>query len=136
MSKGKIPFVFLIIVSVAFCSAQLKGGELTNLTGNWSGSWKSDISGHEGPLKAKFTVSNETKIQARFTGRFFKLVPFRFNVTLDVVSQKDGVTKLQGKQDLGRALGVYHYDVIYKGDEFIANYKTDKDKGVFEVSKK
>jgi len=135
MSKGKILSVVLTLASVAICSSQLNGGELKNLNGNWSGNWKSELSGHEGPLKAKFTVSGETKVQARFTGRFFKIVPFKFNVSLDVVSQKDGVTKLQGKQDLGRALGVYHYDVTYKGNEFIAKYKTDKDKGVFSVSK-
>ena len=135
MSKGKILSVVLTLASVAICSSQLNGGELKNLNGNWSGNWKSELSGHEGPLKAKFTVSGETKVQAWFTGRFFKIVPFKFNVSLDVVSQKDGVTKLQGKQDLGRALGVYHYDVTYKGNEIIAKYKTDKDKGVFSVSK-
>jgi len=135
MSKGKFLSVVLTLASVALCDSQLKGGDLSDLTGNWTGNWESEISGHEGPLKAKFSVSGETKVQARFTGRFFKVVPFRFNVTLDVVSQQDGVTKLQGKQNLGRALGVYHYEVTYNGNEFIANYKTDKDKGVFKVSK-
>ena len=136
MSKGQFLFIAITLASLAFGDSRLMGGELSNLSGNWSGNWKSEISGHQGPLKAKFTVTDDTKVQARFSGRFFKLVPFKFNVTLDVVSQKDGVTKLQGKHDLGRALGVYHYDVTYQGDKFVANYKTDKDKGVFAVSKK
>ena len=137
MSKVKFLFIAFIMATLAIVgNTKLMGGELSNLSGNWSGNWQSEISGHQGALKAKFTVMDETKVQARFSGRFFKVVPFKFNVTLDVVSQKDGVTKLQGKQDLGRALGIYHYDVTYKGDEFIANYKTDKDKGVFTVSKK
>jgi len=136
MSKGQFLLITFTLATLALAESQLMGGELSNLSGNWSGNWSSEISGHEGPLKARFTVTGETKVQAKFSGRFFKLVPFKFNVTLDVVSQKDGVTKLQGKHDLGRALGVYHYDVTYKGDEFIANYKTDKDKGVFAVSKK
>ena len=38
-----------------------------------------------------------------------------------------------GDADTSRLAGMP--SVIYKGDEFIANYKTDKDKGVFKVSK-
>tara|TARA_B100001540_G_scaffold302207_1_gene309476 strand:- start:44 stop:454 length:411 start_codon:yes stop_codon:yes gene_type:complete len=117
-------------------AAQANAGELENLSGNWAGTWNSEISGHQGPLKAKFTVAGEDVVKARFTGRFFKVVPFKFNVTLNVTSQKDGVTKLSGKEDLGRALGTYHYDVTYKANEFVAKYHTDKDKGVFQVRKK
>ena len=60
---------------------------------------------------------------------------FKFIVTLDVVSATDGVIKLKGKQELGRTLGTYHYDVTFKDGHFLANYHTDKDKGVFEVRK-
>lgn len=126
----------LLFACLSFAMPGVRAGELSNLTGNWSGNWSSEISNHKGPLKAKFKVLGEDKVEAKFTGRFFKLIPFKFTVTLDVVSQKDGTTKLQGKHDLGRTLGVYHYDVNYEGDSFIAKYHTDKDKGVFEVSKK
>ncbi|MBA61953.1 MAG: hypothetical protein CMJ76_06250 [Planctomycetaceae bacterium] len=126
---------FLILALIMSLPIQANAGELNNLSGNWSGQWSSDISNHKGTLKAKFTVLNEKQVQARFNGRFFKLIPFKFIVTLDVVSQKEGVTKLKGKHDLGRALGIYHYDVTYKGNEFIAKYHTDKDKGVFQVVK-
>ena len=125
----------LVFFSV-FITSHANAGDLENLSGTWSGTWNSEISGHEGPLKAKFAVSDKDVVSARFTGRFFKIVPFKFNVKLNVISQKDGVTKLSGKHDLGRALGTYHYDVTYKGNEFVAKYHTDKDKGVFQVNKK
>jgi hypothetical protein len=125
-----------ITVTAFFMAVHVNAGDLSNLSGTWAGTWNSEISGHEGPLKAKFTVSDENVVSARFTGRFFKILPFKFLVKLNVTSQKDGVTKLSGKQDLGRALGVYHYEVTYKGNEFVAKYHTDKDKGVFQVNKK
>ena len=131
----KLSAVTMTIVAF-FMAAQVNAGDLSNLTGTWTGTWNSEISGHEGPLKAKFTISDANVVSARFTGRFFKIVPFKFLVKLDVTSQKDGVTKLSGKQDLGRALGVYHYDVTYQANEFVAKYHTDKDKGVFQVKKK
>jgi hypothetical protein len=109
--------------------------EKLDLGGKWSGTWRSEISDHNGPLKAKFEVVDTTKVQARFNGRFFKLIPFHFNVTLEVVESKDGVVTLKGKEDLGRTLGTYTYHATYRDGKFVANYATDKDKGVFEVSR-
>ena len=136
MQLTRKTFAITLTFFFILMAAQANAGELENLSGNWAGTWNSEISGHQGPLKAKFTVAGEDVVKARFTGRFFKVVPFKFNVTLNVTSQKDGVTKLSGKEDLGRALGTYHYDVTYKANEFVAKYHTDKDKGVFQVRKK
>ena len=136
MQLTRKTFAITLTFFFILMAAQANAGELENLSGNWAGPWNSEISGHQGPLKAKITVAGEDVVKARFTGRFFKVVPFKFNVTLNVTSQKDGVTKLSGKEDLGRALGTYHYDVTYKANEFVAKYHTDKDKGVFQVRKK
>ena len=127
--------VFTVLLSFGAIS-DLQSAELAELKGNWSGTWRSDISEHEGPLKAKFEVKSDEQVEARFSGRFFKVIPFKFIVILDVVSSGNGVIKLKGKQDLGRTLGTYHYDVTFKENEFVAKYHTDKDKGVFQVSKK
>ena len=136
MQLTRKTFAITLTFFAILMAAQANAGELENLSGNWAGTWNSEISGHQGPLKAKFTVAGKDVVKARFTGRLFKVVPFKFNVTLNVTSQQDGVTKLSGKEDLGRALGTYHYDVTYKANEFVAKYHTDKDKGVFQVRKK
>lgn len=135
MQRSRILVPTILIALLLCLVSDARGGDLKNLEGVWSGSWNSEISDHRGPLKARFNVLGEDKVEARFSGRFFKIVPFRFVVTLDVVSTKDGVTTLKGKQDLGRALGVYHYNATYEDDRFVAKYHTDKDKGVFKVTK-
>ena len=114
---------------------QLQADEKLDLSGKWNGTWRSEISEHSGPLKAKFTVIEDSKVQARFNGRFFKLIPFHFNVTLEIVKNEDGVVTLKGKENLGRTLGTYTYNATYSNGKFVAKYSTDKDKGVFEVSR-
>ena len=51
----KLLAVTMTIVAF-FMAAQVNAGDLSNLTGTWTGTWNSEISGHEGPLKAKFTI--------------------------------------------------------------------------------
>ena len=128
LSLGAIALLVLI-------PTQLQAKEKLDLSGKWNGTWRSDISDHTGPLKAKFTVLEDAKVQARFSGRFFKIIPFHFNVTLDIVKNEDGVVTLKGKENLGRTLGTYTYNATYTNDKFVANYSTEKDKGVFEVSR-
>ncbi|MBT4694169.1 MAG: hypothetical protein HOB73_12560 [Planctomycetaceae bacterium] len=124
-----------LIASASLAAAQLQAEDKLDLSGRWSGTWRSEVSDHNGPLKAKFQILSNSKVQARFNGRFFKLIPFHFNVTLDIVEDKDGVVTLKGKEDLGRTLGIYTYNATFSNGKFVANYSTDKDKGVFEVTR-
>jgi len=139
MNNDANPRLALLSIGTLMLSVLLplnsQAEEKLDLGGKWSGTWRSEISDHNGPLKAKFEVVDTTKVQARFNGRFFKLIPFHFNVTLEVVESKDGVVTLKGKEDLGRTLGTYTYHATYRDGKFVANYATDKDKGVFEVSR-
>ena len=135
-SKHQIAILLLsVIVLLVLLPIHIQAQDKLDLEGKWSGSWRSEISEHTGPLKAKFEVLDDSKVQARFTGRFFKFIPFRFNVTLEVVDIKDGVATLKGREDLGRTLGTYTYNATYSKGKFVAKYTTEKDKGVFEVSR-
>ena len=134
LSKLEVALLLLSVIAVMVLSPiQLQAEDKLDLSGKWSGSWRSEISDHTGPLKAKFTVLKNSKVQARFSGRFFKIIPFHFNVTLEIVEDKDGVVTLKGKEDLGRTLGTYTYNATYSKGKFVAKYVTEKDKGVFEV---
>jgi hypothetical protein len=135
---SKLQIALLSLNAVAVCvlsPIQMQAEDKLDLSGKWSGSWRSEISEHTGPLKAKFDVLDNSKVQARFSGRFFKVIPFRFNVLLEIVETKDGVVTLKGSQDLGRTLGTYTYKATYSKEKFVAQYSTEKDKGVFEVSR-
>ncbi len=128
-------FSLSALAVLVLSTTQLQAEEKLDLSGKWNGTWRSEISEHNGPLKAKFTVLNDSKVQARFNGRFFKLIPFHFNVTLEIVKNEDGVVTLKGKENLGRTLGTYTYNATYSNGKFVAKYLTEKDKGVFEVSR-
>ena len=136
-------FSKLVVTILSICAlavvvllpTQLQAEEKLDLSGKWNGTWRSEISDHAGPLKAKFTVLEDSKVQARFNGRFFKLIPFHFNVTLEIVKNEGGVVTLKGKENLGRTLGTYTYNATYSKGKFVAKYSTEKDKGVFEVSR-
>ena len=61
------------------------------LCGNWKGSWISCKSGHNGRLKATFCRISPTQVQAKFTGSFAKIFPFRYKAVLDIVHEEDGL---------------------------------------------
>jgi hypothetical protein len=128
-------FLLSALAVLVLSTTQLHAEEKLDLSGKWNGTWRSEVSEHNGPLKAKFTVLDDSKVQARFNGRFFKLIPFHFNVTLEIVKNEDGVVTLKGKENLGRTLGTYTYNATYSNGKFVAKYSTEKDKGVFEVSR-
>ena len=48
-----------------------------DLAGSWRGRWVDTNSGHQGPLQARVTGCGPC-YHAVFTGRFFGVVPFRF----------------------------------------------------------
>lgn len=123
-----------------FVLAMMGGGLLANvaaaedLSGGWSGQWESVSTGHKGPLRATFSRINETQYQVDFSGRFFKIIPFRYSVVLNAVEEGDTV-RLSGDSYLGRRYGWFHYEAVAAGDCFTANYSSCKDDGQFRLTR-
>ena len=117
----------VLLVSMAQVSAA------TDLSGSWSGQWYSCSSRHHGPLKANFCKVDDSSYQVSFKGRFFKIVPFRYSVTLNVVSDDGGTVKLAGSNYLGRMFGTFTYQATSTETKFKANYFSCKDNGRFEL---
>jgi hypothetical protein len=110
---------------------QLAPAASTDLTGCWEGYWKSCSTGHQGPLRAKFRCAGDAHYRVEFSGRFFKVFPFRYSVTLRIVAAGAEV-RLAGSQQLPRIFGgVFRYDATATGCEFRAAYSSCKDHGVF-----
>jgi hypothetical protein len=107
----------------------------TDLSGHWQGNWSSDSTGHRGPLRCTLTRLDETTYQADFSGRFFKLIPFRYSVVLTVTSDDGHTVHLSGSHVLGRRLGTFTYTAQATCDEFVANYESCKDCGQFILSR-
>src|SRR5687767_15086157 len=80
-----------------------------DLSGRWTcGSWRSFCTGHHGRLKGVLDRNCCGDYDARFTGTFFKIVPFLYRVTLNVVECREGVVYFSGSKRLPM-LGTFCY---------------------------
>lgn len=110
------------------------GGE--GLAGCWEGCWESHCTGHHGKLQAIISKVDETHYCARFHGTFFKFLPFEYSMLLSATPAGDGF-RLAGQKDLGKlAGGVYRYEGQATACDFLANYKSCKDRGVFVMRRR
>jgi hypothetical protein len=101
------------------------------LAGCWEGRWESCTSGHQGPLNAKFCKVDDTHYRVDFSGRFFKIFPFHYSVTLMVTGQDGDTLLLSGTSYLGRMFGTFHYSARATDCSFVADYTSCKDRGRF-----
>ncbi len=102
-----------------------------SLTGSWTGGWNSQTTGHQGPLRASIRPTGDGHYSATFTGKFFKVIPFRYQMNLQVVGASDGVLQLAGSKKLGPLMGYYSYNATVSGNSFSASYRTKRDSGTF-----
>lgn len=105
-----------------------------DLSGWWSGYWVSCTNGHNGPLRAYFCQLDDGSYQVQFSGRFWKIIPFRYTTVLNVVQDGDVVT-LAGDSYLGRLMGSFHYDATATATDFTADYASRQDYGQFIMSR-
>ncbi|HTU27638.1 MAG TPA: hypothetical protein VMF30_19665 [Pirellulales bacterium] len=109
--------------------------QATDLTGCWSGYWQSCSTGHEGPLCAVFSKCGDNRYQVAFSGRFFKIFPFHYTVTLNVKSDDGKTVVLAGSNYLGRLFGTFTYQANATGSSFSSNYWSNRDSGKFVLSR-
>lgn len=112
-----------------------QSAQAVDLSGCWSGSWQSCTTGHKGPLRATFTRCSDKQYSVDFSGRFFKLLPFRYSVVLDVVQETDDQVTLSGSSYLGRMFGTFTYSASATSTDFQADYSSCKDQGRFLLSR-
>lgn len=139
---ASLPLMFLVvtlsIASVSQVSAEQRLGgtpivQAPEPTGCWSGEWNSCKTGHHGALKATIVPCGDGTYRAEFRGRFFKVFPFRYSVTLHTVAVEDGAVHLAGSQNLGRLFGTFHFTAVVTDCRFEAKYSSCKDSGTFSM---
>jgi hypothetical protein len=124
--------VCLFALTLAVATANLVSA--ADLSGQWQGYWQSDDTGHRGVLRCTFTKIDETSYRANFSGRFFKIIPFRYSVVLDAVDHGD-VVHLSGSQAIGRRYGTFYYSATATCSEFNATFTSCKDSGQFVLTR-
>jgi hypothetical protein len=123
---GFSALAFLLLFSTASYAA--------DLSGCWSGTWQSCTTPHNGPLWAEFVPCGANQYEVHFRGRFFKLLPFKYSVTM-AAEERDGVVYLTGSQYLGRMFGTFSFDATATDTCFSANYSSCEDHGQFQMSR-
>lgn len=101
-----------------------------NLSGRWSGYWVSEASGHTGPLNGRFKQTDDTHYRVVFTGRFAKVIPFRYSQKLEVIGSEGDTVFLAGSSRLP-GFGTYEYSANATSRDFHATYQSRKDRGAF-----
>jgi hypothetical protein len=122
------------LLAICLMLALVGEAAATDLSGTWAGHWNSFETGHNGPLRCTLTKLDETSYQANFSGRFFKIIPFRYSVTLYVEQDGDFVT-LSGQNYLGRRFGTFYYTAEADETSFTADYRSSKDCGQFVLTR-
>lgn len=126
--------IVLLLAGFAMVSYGLAKENALDLSGTWSGNWISDNSGHSGPMKAVFRSVGAESYEVTFSGRFFKVIPFRYKVVLSVKGKDGEKLLLSGNQRLF-GFGTFEYTAVADESSFSASYSSRKDNGRFELSK-
>jgi hypothetical protein len=85
-------------------------------------------------LHATFYKIDDSRYHVHFRGRFFKIMPFQYSVTM-TAEERDGVVYLSGSKYLGRMVGTFSFNAAATDTCFSANYSSCKDNGKFTLSR-
>ncbi len=125
----------LLVPLILLCLPSLSRGQDFELAGQWKGSWKSCKSGHHGKLNAQFCRIDETHVQAKFTGSFAKVIPFRYRPVLTIVQEESDFMILEGNKKLP-LVGNFYYSATVSEAGFSATYRSRRDQGVWQMSRR
>jgi hypothetical protein len=105
------------------------------LAGRWQGSWRSEVTGHTGGLRAIVTRTAGETYEARYRATWGCCFTFEYTVPLAAASEGDLYT-FGGEADLGwMAGGLYRYSGQATADSFRSTYSAAKDHGTFEMAR-
>ena len=124
--------VITIVLVAAAMTAEAKECRAIDLSGHGSGTWASGNTRHHGPLQAEFVRLNDSEYEVFFKGKFFAILPFRYNVVM-TASEQDGVVTMSGSKYLGKMFGTFQFSAAVTDTNFNANYSSCKDHGCFEM---
>lgn len=134
------PLVIIAIATILLsliCSSEKAFADPSD--GRWKGEWKSEVSGHHGPLRARIRKLDSDEYRALFAGRFFKIIPFVYATKLHRVPQNDSSESPSGERlrSIQRLplLGTYEMEAVVTKDKFHAEYKSKRDSGIFSLSR-
>lgn len=123
------------MLSLFIILASAMGASAGELDGWWPcGRWIDMKSGHQGPLRAKFRQTDDCHYRVVFTGKFAKVIPFRFATTLNVVGHDGDKVLMAGTS---RIMGFFRftYNAVADEHQFNAQYSSRRWSGEFNLNR-
>ncbi|MBI1833077.1 MAG: hypothetical protein HYR84_16680 [Planctomycetes bacterium] len=101
------------------------------LEGRWRhGYWTDANTGHEDVLRGRFRQQSDGNYRVVFTGKFAKVIPFRFATTLNVVGRDGDKVVMQGESRVV-GFGRFTYNASADANHFSAQYDSRRWRGEF-----
>ncbi len=125
------PLLLSFLVIAAYASAA-RTQELSG--GGWRGTWHDENKDHTGPLRGWFKQTNDGNYRVVFTGRFAKVVPFRYSTKLNVVG-RDGDQVILGGSSRLPFFGQFNYNGVADANHFEAYYDSRTWRGSFRMTR-
>lgn len=107
----------------------------SDVQGVWRGQWRSQSTGHQGPMRVVITPTNQGTYQARFTGRFAAVIPFAYRAELIPMTKQDGSTVLTSTKKLGPILGSYQMQTQVTGNTLSGQFQAAGDRGSIHMQR-
>ena len=108
-----------------------------SIAGQWKGTWRSEVNGHNDQLRCIMTPLTNGIYAARFHARYKKVIPFTFSYTVPLTvtnSSSPSNFQFQGSANLGwYAGGIYTYEGIASLTNFFSTYDSKYDRGTFQM---
>lgn len=104
-------------------------------SGRWVGQWRSEASGHQGPLRCVVDPISDTVWHASFHAGYARVFRACYSTELSVTAAGTGWI-FRGSSDLGLlAGGVYEYEGEATEETFTSRYRSRHDHGLFELKR-
>lgn len=105
-------------------------------TGAWVGTWRSDVNGHHGGLRAVVEPlpGQPDTLRFRYRASWMRILCAGFTVDCAVTRQRDGSLRVSGSKDLGRAFGgTFEHSGSIRDGRLSATYGASIDRGTMEL---
>jgi len=104
------------------------------VSGAWAGTWRSEVNGHHGGLRAVAAPVDKDIMRFRFRASWARILCAGFTVDTTARPAPDGTWTISGSKDLGPLFGgVFHCRGTVKDGVFQARYEAKLDRGVMEM---
>lgn len=101
----------------------------------YRGKWVSNSTGHQGPMRVRIRPRGDGTYNARFTGRFAKVIPFSIRTIMTPVSTSCNQTTLVADRRIP-IFGSYRMRATVTPNSMDAYYDASVDQGYFTMRRR